>query len=670
MNRRLAAESALLAVAFIGAGSIARLAQGAPTWRGVLVTAFAGFVVGAVGARRLAATTTVMAGAVAVAVTSIWVSVPGATWYGVPTATTFRVLGHSLRAVGALHIPLAGGGGELLLCSVVAGMAAVATRLLPGVLGLLPTMALVAVSTVALPTEGAGLIAVLFAVAAGVVIVATGPGRAVSAMGTVTTVVAALGIGVVALITGPASASGGGRAVAGVPPTALSLVSRLTGLEIRDPHLVLFRAVTSVPTYWQVATLSVFEGQTWVPDSATAAALRGRSGPPPPASPIVAGSTFTTTVTIANLSSRLLPVPPSTIAVPSATLSSVGVVASGPTEPGQRYRATAPIPEPDGGAAAAATEPDATDGADTRLPTLPPSVTALARSVTATAASPLDKAEALTNWFRSDLFHYSLRAPPTSLVSFLTSSRTGTCEQFAGAYAVLARAIGLPTRVAVGFTSGVRDPAGQTVVRGIDAHVWPEVLLGGSWISFEPTPGRPAGELSPPGVIGLTAVGNPNPISLPTIPTSLPRTTVPLPTPPPATALPVTPAGRSGFRWWVPVAGGVVLLGLLTGFLAWRRRRRRTPAEQLVRAWKRVDRALEGGALARPPSSTPLAHTRLVRSRRPGQEMEVAWAELEWLARAVEEATYGQGGVDGHDAHEARLVSRRLTRALSSREST
>jgi transglutaminase-like putative cysteine protease len=628
-----------------------------------LVTALTGYVVCALAIRRLTAATTVMVGVVVVALTSIWVSVPGATWYGVPTATTFRVLGRSLRAVGGLHVPLAGGGGELLLCSVLAGMAAAATRLLPGVLRLGPTMVLVAISTVVLPTEGAGLIAVLFAVAAGTVIVATGPGRAGSAMGTVTTVAAALGVGVVALITGPASASGGGSAVAGVPPTALSLVSRLTGLEIRDPHLVLFRADSSVPTYWQVASLSVLQGETWVPDPATAAALKGLSVPPPASSgPTVGGPTFTATVTVANLSSRLLPVPPSTSAVSSATISSVGAVASGPTQPGQRYRATAPIPEPIDGAAAS-TEPEATVGADTALPVLPPAVAALARSVTAPAASPLDKAEALTNWFRSDLFHYSLTAPPSSLVSFLTSSRTGTCEQFAGAYAVLARAIGLPTRVAVGFTSGVRDPDGQTVVRGIDAHVWPEVLLGGSWISFEPTPGRPAGELSPPGVIGLTAVGNPNPIAPPTIPTSLPRTTVPLPTTP--LAIPVTPTGGSGFHWWLPVVIGVVLLALIMSWLLRRRRRRRTPADQLVLAWKRVDRALEGAAMARPSSSTPLAHTRLVRSRRPDAEMDAVLGDLEWLARAVEEATYGQGGVDAGEAQEARLVSRRLARALS-----
>jgi hypothetical protein len=117
------------------------------------------------------------------------------------------------------------------------------------------------------------------------------------------------------------------------------------------------------------------------------------------------------------------------------------------------------------------------------------------------------------------------------------------------------------------------------------------------------------------------------------------------------------------------VVVGLVLAGGITSLLVWRRRHRRTPAEQLVLAWKRVDRALAGAAMARAPSSTPLAHTRLVRSRRPDQTMDGALGELEWLARAVEEVTYGQGGVDAHEAQEARLVSRRLARVLSARGS-
>ena len=60
------------------------------------------------------------------------------------------------------------------------------------------------------------------------------------------------------------------------------------------------------------------------------------------------------------------------------------------------------------------------------------------------------------------------------------------CEQFAGAYAVMARAIGLPTRVAVGFTTGEDAGGGQYEVRDANAHAWPEVYFTSlGWLPFE-----------------------------------------------------------------------------------------------------------------------------------------------------------------------------------------
>jgi transglutaminase-like putative cysteine protease len=83
----------------------------------------------------------------------------------------------------------------------------------------------------------------------------------------------------------------------------------------------------------------------------------------------------------------------------------------------------------------------------------------------------------------------------SAIDDFLTSGR-GYCEQFAGTYAAMARSVGLPARVAVGFTMGEPDPADpdRYIVRGRHAHAWPEVWLGADvgWIAFEPTPGRGA----------------------------------------------------------------------------------------------------------------------------------------------------------------------------------
>ena len=80
----------------------------------------------------------------------------------------------------------------------------------------------------------------------------------------------------------------------------------------------------------------------------------------------------------------------------------------------------------------------------------------LAAQITTNATTPYDKALALQNWFRTN-FTYDLNVAPghgeTAIDTFL-SQRRGYCEQFAGTYAAFARSIGLPSRVAVGFTPG------------------------------------------------------------------------------------------------------------------------------------------------------------------------------------------------------------------------
>ncbi len=119
----------------------------------------------------------------------------------------------------------------------------------------------------------------------------------------------------------------------------------------------------------------------------------------------------------------------------------------------------------------------------------------LARQVTSGADSRYEQALALQDHFRSG-YTYSLAVDSgngdEALVDFL-DSREGYCEQFAGAYAAMARSIGLPARVAVGFTPGDPDPDDPNLytVRGKHAHAWPEVWFPGvGWVPFEPTPGR------------------------------------------------------------------------------------------------------------------------------------------------------------------------------------
>ena len=123
-----------------------------------------------------------------------------------------------------------------------------------------------------------------------------------------------------------------------------------------------------------------------------------------------------------------------------------------------------------------------------------------ARRVTSDARSDYHRALLLQDYFRLDGgFRYDLETHSghgiDSLEEFLFDVRAGYCQQFASAYAAMARSIGLPTRVAVGFTWGEWDSGrgeqGAYVVRGEHAHAWPEVYFAGAgWVRFEPTPGR------------------------------------------------------------------------------------------------------------------------------------------------------------------------------------
>ena len=145
-----------------------------------------------------------------------------------------------------------------------------------------------------------------------------------------------------------------------------------------------------------------------------------------------------------------------------------------------------------------------------------PRVRALAAELTAGAESGYEQALGLQSFFRSGEFTYDAAAPSghsgNRIEDFL-DARRGYCEQFAGTFAAMARSLGLPARVAVGFTVGEADPdnPGLYVVRGKHAHAWPEVFLpGAGWVAFEPTPGRGApGAQNYTGILEAQETGDP-----------------------------------------------------------------------------------------------------------------------------------------------------------------
>ena len=125
---------------------------------------------------------------------------------------------------------------------------------------------------------------------------------------------------------------------------------------------------------------------------------------------------------------------------------------------------------------------------------VPIAVRQIAEAWTQNASTPYRRVLAIQQHFvSSGEFHYSLdvrpKADANALVDFLTKTRTGFCQQFAAAMAILVRELGIPARVAVGFRPG--SQLGDTfTVSTQDAHSWVEVLFPGyGWLPFEPTPG-------------------------------------------------------------------------------------------------------------------------------------------------------------------------------------
>ena len=291
-----------------------------------------------------------------------------------------------------------------------------------------------------------------------------------------------------------------------------------------------------------------------------------------------------------------------------------------------------------------------------------PEVVELAQDIVGAAAAdtPFLKALALQDYLREN-YEYDINVDQghgkQALTNFLFSTKRGYCEQFAGSYAVLARIVGLPSRVAVGFTPGDFDQAaGLYRVKGVHAHAWPEVYIeGAGWVLFEPTPGRGA-----PGAESYTGVQEAQDTSggdgqIPAT-TQVPSETGGTQPPPEATTTTTAPPeiedGDAGglIRQLSKVL--LVLLGLAISLGLWvaavplvrkaRRRRRRaaasSAAERVLVAWTEADESLRVTRARRRPSETLVEHAR----RAGGSVPKDARQALERLASDATSASYSE----------------------------
>lgn len=120
-----------------------------------------------------------------------------------------------------------------------------------------------------------------------------------------------------------------------------------------------------------------------------------------------------------------------------------------------------------------------------------------AEEVAGDAKSPYAAAVALESWFRRGVFIYDPNPPKPPagvppLVDFVMRTKAGYCQHFAGAMALMLRYLGIPARVAAGFSSGQYDKgSGEWIVTDHDAHEWVEAWFQGwGWVPFDPTPSR------------------------------------------------------------------------------------------------------------------------------------------------------------------------------------
>ncbi len=357
---------------------------------------------------------------------------------------------------------------------------------------------------------------------------------------------------------------------------------------------------------------------------------------------------------------------------------------------GLRYQITSDLTGADASTLRAAPAPDLNNAVlqrNVRLPNnISTRITDLARQIAAGKSTQYDKVLALQQYLRT--FQYDttvdLSESNNAMVDFLFKVKRGFCEQFAGTFGVMARSLGIPTRIAVGFQPGERKVDGYHVtVR--QAHAWPEVYFSGvGWIAFEPTPsifdrespGDPNGthKAAPPvsdngGPFKPTTSTKPKPVASSTNAPATPTTTA-LPNQPVRPATPQaqdaglsTPA-RVGLGLGSVAAIGAAPLGCWR-LLRWRRRRRRelrgSTRDRVTNAWAHAMECLALFDIRRRPSTTAVE---FALREAPAAGVGDAGGPLLELSQLHTTAMYSGEEPDDADAHNAWECVERIEAAL------
>jgi transglutaminase-like putative cysteine protease len=461
---------------------------------------------------------------------------------------------------------------------------------------------------------------------------------------------------------------GRGGGVAQVVSPLVDIRSRLTNRSTDE----LFRVRANAASYWRSSALPEFDGSTWRLPERTLQPAGDRLAVPRPGTVELRQQ-----IEIMGLGGSLVPAGPDPFQASGpddlrwVAETSTLVTVDGELRRGDVIEVVSASPRFGPSDLDAATARNPGDPVHTELPEgFPTLVRDTARLVTARAETPYQAALALQNWFQSS-FEYSLEVQAGhssgAIVAFLRNG-VGYCEQFAGTFAAMMRTLGHPSRVAVGFTSGVEVAAGTFSVEGRHAHAWPEVWFDGlGWVAFEPTPGRGA-----PGAESYTGLpaqqdtsgdegaaqefspdDNAPPTTLPRDPAvgefelDLPEEFGD-PTGGSGGGPVDRTADRSGIDLRILVAlavGGMAVAAPAVVRRVRGREGRRPPERELARLWRQSIEALRDAGVPVRPSQTPL-ETASVTAR----TFPIVARPVTLLADAVTTAMYRPEGAAGYEA--------------------
>jgi transglutaminase-like putative cysteine protease len=338
-------------------------------------------------------------------------------------------------------------------------------------------------------------------------------------------------------------------------------------------------ALLAAPRNWVLLTYDDYTGAGWQAPGEARPAVE--AGPVPSAI-----GTGTATVVIA-APITLLPHPAAVLRSSPADLDyapDLELLAA--AAPVRQYTVRVSVGVPSAAALGAAAVPSGMPVALTAVPScVPPALSGLAAKVRTEASLPGEQVERLQAYFTAAPFAYDKAAAPgegCASINSMLAGRKGTSAQFATAFVLTARLLGIPARVAVGYTPGTLA-GGVATVTDADAYAWSQVdLTGIGWMDVDPTPKStakghdPDREKQP----ALTQIRKTPPK------TGRAGSGSPIAVPPPAGGLgtaAAVAAGVGGFA--VLVAAWLAVVWAYGATRRSRRRRAADPAARLLGAW-------------------------------------------------------------------------------------